>query len=235
MKFKHDLVELFDLKTVTANGKRFYVTPDGNRYPSVTTITGLLSKEAIQAWRKRVGEAEANKITRAAINRGNKVHKLAEMYLSNKPTTEEERTPLIEHMFEQLIEVLDDNVGTIKAIEAPLYSNSLKVGGRVDLVAEWDGTLSVIDFKTSAKLKKEQWIDGYFMQSAAYAVMFEERTQIPISQIVIAIAVEHNYPQVFIRQRDDFIEQFEKLRKTFDYEIINEKDITHIQRGLFDG
>jgi genome maintenance exonuclease 1 len=138
-------------------------------------------------------------------------------------------------MFEQLIEILDDNVGTIKAIEAPLYSNSLKVGGRVDLVAEWDGTLSVIDFKTSAKLKKEQWIDGYFMQSAAYAVMFEERTQIPISQIVIAIAVEHNYPQVFIRQRDDFIEQFEKLRKTFDYEIINEKDITHMQRGLFDG
>ena len=234
MKFKHDLVELFDLKTVTANGKRFYVTPDGNRYPSVTTITGLLSKEAIQAWRKRVGEAEANKITRAATNRGNKVHKLAEMYLSNKPTTEE-RIPLIEDMFEQLIEVLDDNVGTIKAIEAPLYSNYLKVGGRVDLVAEWDGTLSVIDFKTSAKLKKEQWIDGYFMQSAAYAVMFEERTQIPVSQIVIAIAVENKYPQVFIRQRDGFIEQFEKLRKTFDYEIINEKDITHMQRGLFDG
>jgi genome maintenance exonuclease 1 len=234
MKFKHDLVELFDLKTVTTNGKRFYVTPDGNRYPSVTTITSQLSKEAIQAWRKRVGEAKANKITKAAINRGNKVHKLAEMYLSNNPITEE-RAPLIENMFEQLIEVLDANVGTIKAIEAPLYSNSLKVGGRVDLVAEWDGTLSVIDFKTSAKPKKEHWIDGYFMQSAAYAVMFEERTQIPVSQIVIAIAVEHHCPQVFIRQRDDFIEQFEKLRKTFDYEIINEKDTTHMQRGLFDG
>ena len=235
MKFKHDLVKLFDLRTVTANGKRFYVTPDGNRYPSVTTITSLLSKEAIQAWRKRVGEAEANKITKAATSRGNKVHKLAEMYLSNQPITEEERTPLIENMFEQLMEILDVNVGSIKAIEAPLYSNSLKVGGRVDLVAEWDGTLSVIDFKTSAKPKKEHWIDGYFMQSAAYAVMFEERTQIPVSQIVIAIAVEHHYPQVFIRQRDDFIEQFEKLRKTFDYEIINEKDTTHMQRGLFDG
>jgi genome maintenance exonuclease 1 len=234
MKFKHDLVELFDLKTVTSNGKRFYVTPDGNRYPSVTTITGLLSKEAIQAWRKRVGEAEANKITKAATNRGNKVHKLAEMYLSNKPITEE-GTPLIEKMFEQLIGVLDANVGSIKAIEAPLYSDSLKVGGRVDLVSEWDGTLSVIDFKTSTKPKKEHWIDGYFMQSAAYAVMFEERTQIPVSQIVIAIAVEHHSPQVFIRQRDDFTEQFKKLRKTFDYEIINEKDTTHMQRGLFDG
>ena len=235
MKFKHDLVELFDLKTVTANGKRFYVTPDGNRYPSVTTITGLLSKEAIQAWRKRVGEEEANKITKFAIARGNKVHRLAEMYLRNESVQELERSLLAENMFKSLGVILDSSVGIIKAIEAPLYSNSLKVGGRVDLVAEWDGTLSVIDFKTSAKLKKEQWIDGYFMQSAAYAVMFEERTQIPVSQIVIAIAVENKYPQVFIRQRDGFIEQFEKLRKTFDYEIINEKDITHMQRGLFDG
>ena len=84
MKFKHELVELYQLKVATANGKRFYETPEGDHYPSVTTITGLLSREAIQAWRLRVGEEAANKITKAATTRGTKVHKLAEMYLRNE-------------------------------------------------------------------------------------------------------------------------------------------------------
>ena len=100
MKFKHELVELFQLKTVTGNGKRFYETPEGDRYPSVTTITGLLSREAIQAWRLRVGEEAANKITKAATTRGTKVHKLAELYLRNELVSQsslfEEEMPLIE-------------------------------------------------------------------------------------------------------------------------------------------
>ena len=220
MKFKHELVDLFQLKATKSDGKRFYETPEGDRYPSVTTVTGLLSREAIQAWRLRVGEEEANKITKAATTRGTKVHKMAEMYLRNELVLQsslfEEELPIIGEMFNQLVGELDKSVGTVKAIEAPLYSNVLKVGGTVDLVAEWDGVLSVIDFKTSSKPKRVDWIDAYFMQCAAYAIMWEERTGMPISQVVIAIAVANHAPQVFFGKPDDYIEQFKDLRRKFD-------------------
>ena len=220
MKFKHELVELHQLQATTANGIRFYETPEGDRYPSVTTITGLLSREAIQAWRLRVGEKEANKITKAATTRGTKVHKLAEMYLRNELVLQtslfDEQEQLIGEMFNQLSEELDKHVGVIKAIEAPLYSNALRVGGTVDLVAEWDGILSVIDLKTSSKPKKVDWIDAYFMQCAAYAMMWEERTGVPISRVVIPIAVEKHDVQVFYGNRDNYIEQFKDLRTKFD-------------------
>ena len=220
MKFKHELVELYQLQATTTNGKRFYDTPEGDSYPSVTTITGLLSREAIQAWRLRVGEEVANKITKAATTRGTKVHKLAEMYLRNELVLQtslfDEQEPIIGEMFNQLSEELDKHVGAIKAIEAPLYSNALRVGGTVDLVAEWDGILSVIDLKTSSKPKKVDWIDAYFMQCAAYAMMWEERTGVPISQVVIPIAVEKHDVQVFYGNRDNYIEQFKDLRTKFD-------------------
>ena len=220
MKFKHELVDLFQLKATKSDGKRFYETPEGDRYPSVTTVTGLLSREAIQSWRLRVGEEQANKITKDATTRGSKVHKLAEMYLRNELVSQtslfEEERPIIGEMFNQLVGELDKNVGTIKAIEAGLYSNELKVGGTVDLVAEWDGVLSVIDFKTSSKPKRIDWIDAYFMQCSAYAMMWEERTGVPISQVVIAIAVDNHAAQVFFGKPDDYIEQFKDLRRKFD-------------------
>jgi len=220
MKFKHESVDLFQLKATKSDGKRFYETPEGDRYPSVTTVTGLLSREAIQAWRLRVGEEAANKITKAATTRGTKVHKLAEMYLRNELVLQtslfDEQEPLIGEMFNQLIGELDKNVGTVRAIEASLYSNALRVGGTVDLIAEWDGVLSVIDFKTSSKPKRIDWIDAYFMQCSAYAMMWEERTGVPISQVVIAIAVDNHAAQVFIGKPDDYIEQFKDLRRKFD-------------------
>jgi len=220
MTFKHELVQLKELNAKSSNGGRFYETPDGESYPSVTTITGLLSKDSILAWRKRVGDSKADAITKAATTRGNKVHKMAEMYLKNEMASQinlfEDPAPHIEDMFMQLTELLDNSIGTIKAIEAPLYSHTLKVGGRVDVVAEWDGELAVIDFKTSSKTKKESWIDGYFMQSSAYALMFEELTGIKISKIVIAIAVENNRSQVFIKNSTEYLQQFIDLRKTYD-------------------
>jgi len=220
MKFKHELVELFQLKATKSDGKRFYETPEGNRYPSVTTITGLLSRDAIQAWRLRIGEEEANKITKAATTRGTKVHKLAEMYLRNELVLQnnlfEEELPIVGEMFNQLAGELDKSVGTVKAIEAPLYSDKEKVAGTVDLVAEWDGVLSVIDFKTSSKPKRVDWIDAYFMQCAAYAMMWEERTGMLVPQVVIAIAVENHAAQVFFGRPDDYIQQFKDLRTQFD-------------------
>ena len=220
MTFKHELVQLKELNTKSSDKGRFYETPEGQSYPSVTTITGLLSKASILAWRQRVGHSKADAITKAATTRGNKVHKMAEMYLRNEMASQinlfEDPMPHIEDMFFQLTELLDNSIGIINAIEAPLYSDQLKVGGRVDVIAEWDGELAVIDFKTSSKPKKESWIDGYFMQSSAYALMFEELTGIKINKIVIAIAVENNRSQVFIKDSTEYLQQFIDLRKTYD-------------------
>mgnify|MGYP003965743891 FL=1 len=220
MTFKHELVQLKELNTKSSDTGRFYETPEGQSYPSVTTITGLLSKASILAWRQRVGDSKADAITKAATTRGNKVHKMAEMYLRNEMASQinlfEDPMPHIENMFFQLTELLDNSIGIINAIEAPLYSDQLKVGGRVDVIAEWDGELAVIDFKTSSKPKKESWIDGYFMQSSAYALMFEELTGIKINKIVIAIAIENNRSQVFIKDSTEYLQQFIDLRKTYD-------------------
>ena len=188
MSFNLDLIKFHELNTSMENGKRFYKTPTGEFYPSVTTVTGILSKKSILAWRQRIGEKKADEITKAATMRGNEVHKLAELYLKNELFSQtslfDEPKSNTYKMFEALSEVLDQNIGIVRAIEAPLYSDHLKVGGRVDLVAEWNNELAVIDFKTSAKPKKEQWIDNYFMQSSAYAQMFEELTEITINKIV---------------------------------------------------
>ena len=220
MSFTHDLIKLNELSVKTEEGKRLYQTPQGKSYPSVTTVTGILSKDDIQAWRQRIGEEKADQITRAATSRGNEVHKLAELYLKNElfsqSTLFDEPKTNNYKMFEALSSVLDNNVGIVRAIEAPLYSDVLRVGGRVDLVAEWDNELAVIDFKTSSKPKKERWIDNYFMQSSAYAFMFEELTKISINKIVIALALENLGTQIFIKNANDYIQQFIDLRKTYD-------------------
>ena len=220
MSFTHDLIKLNELSVKTEEGKRLYQTPQGKSYPSVTTVTGILSKDDIQAWRQRIGEEKADQITRAATSRGNEVHKLAELYLKNElfsqSTLFDEPKTNNYKMFEALSSVLDNKVGIVRAIEAPLYSDALRVGGRVDLVAEWDNELAVIDFKTSSKPKKERWIDNYFMQSSAYAFMFEELTKISINKIVIAIALENLGTQIFIKSANDYIQQFIDLRKTYD-------------------
>ena len=205
--------------TETINGKRYYNIGEGKKYPSVTTILGAMTdKSGIDKWRKRIGEEKADQITRAATSRGNKVHKLAELYLRNElfsqSTLFDEPKTNNYKMFEVLSSVLDNKVGVVRAIEAPLYSDVLRVGGRVDLVAEWDNELAVIDFKTSSKPKKEHWIDNYFMQSSAYAFMFEELTKISINKIVIAIALENLGTQIFIKNANDYIQQFIDLRKT---------------------
>jgi len=220
MSFTHDLIKLNELSVKTEEGKRLYQTPQGKSYPSVTTVTGILSKDAIHSWRQRIGEEKADQITRAATSRGNEVHKLAELYLKNElfsqSTLFDEPKTNNYKMFEALSSVLDNKVGIVRAIEAPLYSDVLRVGGRVDLVAEWDNELAVIDFKTSSKPKKERWIDNYFMQSSAYAFMFEELTKISINKIVIAIALENLGTQIFIKNANDYIQQFIDLRKTYD-------------------
>jgi genome maintenance exonuclease 1 len=229
VKFKHIGCDIdYDLETETINGKRFYKTPEGLLYPSVTTITSQHGKDKILEWRKRVGEEEANRISTKASNRGTKVHKICENYLNNEedyartnPAHIHKTMPDTIAMFKSLQPLLDEHVNNIHALEIPLYSHHLKVAGRVDCIAEYDGKLSIIDFKTSGKLKEESWIKGYFMQCSAYAVMYEERTGIPVSQIVIMIAVDSEYPQVFIKKRNDYIKDFISYREAYDAVLID--------------
>lgn len=217
MNFKHVGCDIdYDLETVTVNGKRFYKTPEGLLYPSVTTITSQHGKDKILEWRKRVGEEEANRVSARASGRGTRVHKLCENYLNNEDDFARNTMPDALVMFKSIQPILDQYVNNIHALEIPLYSNHLKVAGRVDCIAEFDGKISIIDFKTASKPKEVKWILNYFMQCAAYAVMYEERTGIPVPRIVIVIAVDNESPQIFVKKRDEYIGEFIKYREIYD-------------------
>ena len=210
--FNHVQLEFPKLKRVTAdNGSRVYETPSGKAYPSVTTVTGLLKKQAIIEWRKRVGEEEANKISSKAAGRGTRIHSLCEQYLLNKE--------IVPNMFDvdmwQNMKPHLHNINNIHALEQPLYSDHLEVAGTVDCIAEYNGKMSVIDFKTSKRLKHRDDIHDYFMQCSAYAVAFEEMTKIPVPQLVILIAVDDEKPLVFVEKRNEWINGFKDLRAEY--------------------
>lgn len=207
--------DIQELDTTYVDGKRFYVTPDGKHYPSVTTVVSLYSQQFIQQWRERVGEEVADRISTQASNRGTAVHKLFEDYINNDPDFKKGHMPNNIESFNVLKPVLDEKLNNVVMQEVPLYSHFLRVGGRVDCIAEWEGRLSVIDFKTSKRPKSKSQIKGYFMQASAYCVMFEELTGIPIDQIVIAITVDDMKPQVFIENRDNYIDGFIELREQY--------------------
>jgi len=210
------LEDFAQAKTVPGVGRKYF-TETGAAYPSVTTVLGVLSKHAIMAWRKRVGEEEANKISRQASTRGTKIHALCEDVLNNKDVDINEMSLLDQEMFKSFRPVLD-RIDNIHCQEVALYSNHLRMAGRVDCIGEFDGKLSVIDFKTSGKPKKKEWIENYFAQAAAYGIMYEERTGIPVAQSVILIAVEGHEPQVFIEKRDDHLDLLFKARDQWESE-----------------
>ena len=221
MEFTHkEDLQFEELTAVTKPSGRVYTTPDGD-YPSVTTVLGYFKKEGIKAWRKRVGEKEANRISGQASVRGTKVHQLCEDYINNIANYKENHQPANIDMFEnQLKPVLDQHLGLVYGVEVPLYSSYLRLAGRCDLVGEWDGRKAIIDFKTSRKLKKEEWIEDYFMQGACYSVMFEEGTGIAINDIVILIGVDGEpEPQLFVKKRDDYIDL--AIHKVREYEKIH--------------
>ena len=209
--FNHVPVEIGKLVQVNSPGGRYYETPSGARYPSVTSITKLHNQESIQAWKEKVGEVEAGKISRRALARGNKIHSLAEKYLLNEGDLSDDFSRAD---FGQMIPYLD-KINNIRCLETQLYSDHLQTAGTVDCIGEYDGKLSVIDFKTSAKLKKREWVKDYFMQCSAYAVMFEERTGTPIERLLLIINVEDEGIQLMDSKRDEHIDDFLDLRETF--------------------
>lgn len=203
-KFEHVTVDLGydDLSAKTTEEGRRYITPDGKKYPSVTTVVSILTEHHIHEWRKRVGEEEANRISRHASARGTKVHDVLERYIKNDDNYLDKCLPHIVSNVGSVVPVLNERIGKVYAQEFALYSDHLGLAGRVDCIAEWDGRLAVIDFKTAKKKKKKEWIENYFIQESAYAIMWEERTGMPIVDLVTVIAVDYDEPQVFVEHRD---------------------------------
>tara|TARA_Y100001937_G_scaffold75642_1_gene102768 strand:- start:4197 stop:4835 length:639 start_codon:yes stop_codon:yes gene_type:complete len=205
-----------DLVAETTDTGRTYKCPDGSSFNSVTTVLKVLSEDAIQAWRRRVGEDVANKIGVRAANRGTAVHSIIERYLDNNVEYDKDVMPDVLSTFKDVQPILDEHISEILGLEAPLYSKHLKLAGRVDCVGVFDNKLSIIDFKTSRKIKKKEWIHNYFAQASAYAIMFEERTGIPVPQLVIIIAVDNEEPQVFIEKRDDWTDLLFKAKQIYE-------------------
>jgi genome maintenance exonuclease 1 len=205
VEFIHETIDIGydDLVADTQPSGRTYVDPDGNRYPSITTVLSILSEEAIAAWRKRVGDEEANRIGHRASSRGTSVHAIIEKYLLNEDTTD--YLPHIRQSLENVRPILDKNITKIYGLETALYSRHLGVAGRCDCVGVFDGVPSIIDFKTSRRVKTHDKISNYFAQMAGYAVMWEERTGMPITNTVIIMDVDDNEPIVFREHRDNHI------------------------------
>jgi genome maintenance exonuclease 1 len=206
--FEHEKIPQlqFDLTAESTDVGRLYTTPEGKKYKSITTVLSNHNKQAIYEWRQAVGEEHANKVSRRAADRGTKVHKICEDYLKNEiPELKMQMMmPDLKELFFKIKPHIDENIGKIYAQEQALYSDKYRIAGRVDLIAEWNGRLSVIDYKTSTKQKDEENIQNYFMQCTAYALMFAERTGIWIDDIVVLIATEEGPAQVFERQIHDY-------------------------------
>ena len=205
----------FGMRTENKNGKRHYVTPSGELYPSITTILSEFSKTSIQAWRKRVGETEANKISGKASRRGTRLHSVCESYIQNKDEFLTGELPHITELF-KTIEPFLERIDNVHGVELGLYSDHFGVAGRTDLIAEFDGKLSVIDYKTSNRTKKKEWCESYFAQGSFYAIAYEELTQIPVSQVVIVIAVDNDQPQLFVEKRNDWADKIWEAKKLYE-------------------
>jgi hypothetical protein len=210
-----DIVE----STTTETG-RVYKHPEGKKYPSITTVMSWTKKDVIKKWRAAVGEEQANKITKAATTRGTSIHDMCEKYLKNDPNYYDPSNYTREMEFSTIKQILDRSVDDIFCLETALYSDHLGVAGKTDCIAHYNGQRAVIDFKTARKYKKKEYIDTYFMQAAAYAIMFEELTRIPIPNIVIMINVAGLETFVFEEKRDNYAQQ---LRETIrEYKLLSE-------------
>ena len=206
--FKHNFVPFVELENEYINGQRYYVLPDGvTKLKSVTTILGeKTDKTALLEWRKKVGDAEADRISNQATRRGTSIHTIAERYVLNEENIFRNQMPVNIDSFKPIQDTLDEHVDNIFGIEMPLYSKALGCAGRTDLVAEYDGKLSIIDFKTSRRLKKEEWIENYFLQSTVYSMMFEWTYKIAVPQIAIIITVDdEKTPQTFVTERSKYV------------------------------
>jgi len=214
--FKHIDVTLPELERETIDGIRYYKVPDEQellKLVSITSITSHFNREIFINWRKKVGEEEAEKITKAATSRGTDMHSLVENYLDNKDL------PSVAPMADFLFKIAKTNlnrINNIYALEGSLYSKQLGIAGTVDCIAEYDGELAIIDFKTSKKPKPREWIEHYFVQCMAYGCMLYELTGISVKKLVIIMACENGECVVYEeRDKSKYIKLLGKYIRKF--------------------
>jgi genome maintenance exonuclease 1 len=211
---RHEFPKLIQENTESG---RFYVGPEGDHYPSVTTVLSEYNKQGILEWRKKVGDKVADEISKKATTRGTRIHAIIEDYINNNDVNLGSLMPNDKQMFLAMKKELD-KIDNVHCLESKMYSTVMKLAGTVDCIAEYDGVLSVIDFKTSRRLKKKNQIENYFMQGTAYSVMFEELTDqmYPIKQVVILIGVDDKdfaqvlkvNPMDYVRMLKEYIDLY---------------------------
>lgn len=214
--FEHQFLELPNLETKTINGKRHYHV-DGEYFPSVTTVLSVKEEgEALKKWKERLGPEKAAAHMKRSAERGERLHNLLERYVLNEEIDHRSVMGSTAELFQQVKPVLDENIGTIYAIERPLYSKTLGVAGRVDLIADWKGKPAVIDFKGADRPKKKEWIDSYFMQESLYAYMTYEMRDLFVPQLVTLVASpELHQAQVFEERSAEWLPKAIDLVKEF--------------------
>ena len=206
----------FELEANTIDGVRYYTLPSGKKAPSITSITSFYNRQVFKNWREKVGEEQANKITKVATDRGTKFHDLVEKYLSNEDINSlKDVLPTTKARWIAARDALN-KIDNIHALEKPLYSEYFGIAGRVDCIAEYEGELAVIDFKTSKKIKPEKWLENYFVQETAYACMYYEMTGISVKKIVTLMVADNGDVKVYEkRNKGEYIKLLTKYIKEF--------------------
>ena len=204
-----------ELKKKETPGCRLYELPSGQWVPSITSVTSFYNRQIFINWRKRVGIEEANRITKKATTRGTDFHEAAQAYLENRDLVWEDYLPATKFMFHHAAPYLD-KINNIHAIERTLYSEYLGLAGRVDCIAEYEGELAVIDFKTSTKIKPEKWMENYFVQEMFYAAAYFELTGIPVTKLITIMVTPGGEVEVFDkRNKGDYIKLLVRYIKEF--------------------
>jgi len=211
----HNYLGDVELNCKNKNGIRLYNIPNGDWVPSITSVTSFYNRQVFVEWRKRVGNEEADRITKKATARGTDFHEVAQDYMLNKELNWDNYRPLSKFMFYHLKPELD-KINNIHAIERTLYSEYLGLAGRVDCIAEYEGELAVIDFKTSDKIKPEKWIENYFVQEMFYASAYYEMTGISVKKLITLMVTPSGEIKVFDkRNKSDYIKLLVRYIKEF--------------------
>ena len=213
-----DLSLLPNTKGKKIEGYRFYDI-DGQNYPSVTSVLGIRKKEGLVKWRESIGEDVANWEMNRAARRGKSFHKLVEQYLNNETPSIRDVLPL--GLF-RLAKPYIDQINNIRLLEKIMVSPKLTIAGQVDCVAEYNGKLSVIDFKSANKERKEDWIENYFLQCTAYSAMYEETFGEKIEQIVVLLAAEDGTMTAYVKDPQDYMEELVLSIETFYRSVMKE-------------